>query len=78
MGIDISEDILKKTVGCKKEFACLSGDQKNLCEIEECLPDTIYFVKCLKDETCSYAIPYGPTYFCMCPVRREIYSRYRV
>jgi hypothetical protein len=78
MDVEISEDILKQAGACKKDFSCLTGDREKFCEIEECLPDTIYFLKCLNEETCSYAIPYGSSYYCMCPVRRELYKRYGV
>ena len=78
MDIQISEEILKQTDACKKDFACLSGDEENLCKIEDCIADTIYSIKCLGDETCSYSIPYGTSNFCMCAVRQEIYKRYHI
>ena len=48
-----SEDILKQANACKKKFSCLSGDPKNLCEIEACMPDTIYVLKGENIETWS-------------------------
>jgi hypothetical protein len=78
MDIQISEDILKQTEACKKNFVCLSGNGNNLCEVEGCIVDTIYSIKCLDDESCSYSIPHGSSNFCMCPVRQEIHKRYHI
>jgi hypothetical protein len=51
MKIQISEEILKETINCKKNFLCLS-DQKDLCEMESLNPQQIYFVKYPKNKRC--------------------------
>lgn len=68
--IKINEDILKKTTRCKKDFSCLSGEME-LCRVELCVDNKIHFIKCVSDEPCSYKIPFGYSFVCICPVRKE-------
>ena len=78
MNIQISEDILGETISCEKNFYCLSGDPKELCEMESLNPQKVYFIKNPKDKRCIYTLSFGGSYICNCPTRREIYRRYRV
>jgi hypothetical protein len=77
MDIQISEDILRKTISCEKNFICLS-DQKDLCEMKSQIVRVVYFVKHLKDKRCNYSLSFDNDYICNCPTRQEIYNRYRI
>ncbi|MCX9011739.1 MAG: hypothetical protein OIN66_11535 [Candidatus Methanoperedens sp.] len=76
--IKISEDILKKTSRCKKNFSCLSGEISTLCKVEFCIEDKIHFIRCVTTMPCSYKIPFGYSYVCICPVRKELHNRYKI
>ena len=77
MDIQISEDILKKTISCAKNFSCLS-EQKDLCEMRSQIVRVVYFIKHAKDKRCIYALSFDNDYICNCPTRQEIYWRYRI
>ncbi len=78
MHIQISEDTIKKTTKCQKSFSCLSGERKDLCEVESCVNDEIHFLKCMYNSLCRYRVPFGYSSVCTCPVRKELYNRYRI
>jgi len=64
---------------CKKAHACLKSEKHLLCPVEEIVEDKIPFVKCLNPKECFYKAPFGTSlYICHCPVRLEIYHKYRV
>ena len=75
--IKISDDIIKKADRCKKNLICLSGES-DLCKVEYYVDDKIHFVKCVNIKPCSYRIPFGYSCVCICPVRKEIFNRYRI
>ncbi len=76
--IQISEEILKKTDRCRKNFACLSGEGTELCKVELCVEDKIHFIKCMDRKPCGYRIPFGYSYVCICPVRKELFNLYKI
>ena len=77
MEIIIDEDTLKSTTKCAKDFSCLKG-QNEFCKIEYCVSDTGYFVKCKEHTYCSYKDKFGGSFYCTCPTRKEIYSKYKL
>ena len=46
--MNISDEILRKTTKCGKGFACLSGDEKYLNDIEDSAGEAVCFVRDLK------------------------------
>ncbi|MDD5616939.1 MAG: hypothetical protein PHH85_12155 [Candidatus Methanoperedens sp.] len=74
----IDDDIIKNTNRCKKNHSCLSGDATDTCKVEMCVGDKVHFIKCNNENTCNYKIPFGYSFVCTCPVRKEIYKMYRV
>ncbi len=77
MNIKVDDNILQETTKCRKNFSCLSGE-KPICKVELCIENTIFFVKCASNESCSYKVPFGFSYVCVCPVRKELYNRYKI
>ncbi|VVB86680.1 Uncharacterised protein [uncultured archaeon] len=77
MVIKVSEDALKKTK-CKKDFSCLSGERTDLCMVEYCVNGEIHFLRCMYNSRCGYQIPFGYSSVCTCPVRKELYNRYKI
>lgn len=76
MKFEIEKPILELAVKCNKHQSCVADDSIDLCEVEYCLEST-HFVRCI-DPSCEYSVPFGDGYLCSCPVRKEIFRRYRV
>ncbi len=75
--IKINEEILKNTTRCKKDYSCLSGE-RSLCMIELSVDGKIHFIRCVNNEPCSYRVPFGYSFVCTCPVRKELHNRYGI
>ena len=78
MNIEISEDIIEKTRGCKKNFSCLDGSSECLCEVKGASGYDILFVNPESNGDCTYCTPFGKSFLCHCPTRNEIYNRYSI
>ncbi|MFZ3382993.1 MAG: hypothetical protein WA144_03615 [Candidatus Methanoperedens sp.] len=74
--IKIDENISKTASKCKKNLSCLSG--KEICKVELCIDGKIHFIKCINLEPCDYRIPFGYSFVCICPVRKEIFNLYKI
>ena len=74
----ISDNAINETTHCEKGFSCLTKDGYYLCSVDNCVLDTIYFIKCMSDNPCSYKDRFGFGHFCSCPVRKELYDKYRI
>lgn len=74
----VGEEILNKSTECSNGFACLSNPRDRLCKVEYVIEDRLFFVIKKKREHCRYFLPYGAYGCCGCPVRKELYKRYRV
>ena len=77
MNIEIPENIIDKADRCSKNHIC-TGDGGELCKVVCYMKDNLCFVKCLNAGDCSYLEPHVKTKLCTCPVRIEIYKRYRI
>ena len=78
MEIKIEESIIEAATECERNFECLSNGNNIYCEVEYCLNKEIYFVKCKYDKLCSYKEPFGSSFLCSCPTRKEIYNKYKI
>ena len=75
--LEIGEETLRKTTKCKRKFACLSGDDKCLFNIEHTIQDSVCYVS-WKEEDCPYWVSHGFLgSVCSCPVRGEIHKRHK-
>jgi len=61
---------------CEKSFECLAN-QENLCKVKLCIAGEVHFLKC-DDNVCKFKAYFGNESLCTCPVRKEIYNRYKV
>lgn len=77
MNIKIDDNIIQKTTKCRKNFSCLSGEINHICKVEECMSEII-FIKCAEQNPCKYRTYFGYSQLCSCPVRRELYFRYKI
>ena len=77
MNIKVDDNIKQETTKCKKNFSCLSGETP-ICSVELSIENKILFIKCVSKEPCSYRVPFGYSDVCICPVRKELYNRYKI
>jgi hypothetical protein len=74
--MEIDKAIIEKTTKCIKHFACLKNKQHECCEIFMCLNNEICMIREAKSQVCKYKES-GFTEVCTCPVRVEIYNKYK-
>ncbi len=79
MDVTVSEDTLKRTTRCKRNFACLSGKPEDLCEVDYRQGKFLLWMKTRKHPFCDYCIEYASSSVsCVCPTRLELYKRYGI
>ncbi|MBA4387945.1 MAG: hypothetical protein C0404_08180 [Verrucomicrobia bacterium] len=76
MKYPVSDAAQKATTKCTKGFSCLTG-QSDVCEVEACINESVYFVYCLDKGNCSYKKAYGHGHFCTCPTRQELFNKHK-
>lgn len=77
--VEIDEDVQKSATKCEKEFRCLKDNTYELCKVTESVRDKVIFVECLEEVYCNYKMGYGQHFnICNCPVRKEIYKKYKI
>jgi hypothetical protein len=75
----IPDEILKQTTRCPKNFGCLSCEVDHMCQVESLSKSVpILFVDKVQDRFCSYCGQFRDSWLCSCPVRVELYNRYRI
>ena len=78
MKVKVSDLIVKATTQCKKGFACLSGKVECMCGVESASKDYTVVIKPQFKSPCKYRDSRGETHYCLCPVRNDIYKRYKI
>jgi len=79
VNLHIDEAILKQTTKCPNEFKCLNRAEYPLCRAagNTAVLDSGIFVIAPERNGCSYKLRWGDGHMCRCPVRMEIYQRYK-
>jgi len=77
MNIKVDDNILQKTTKCRKDFSYLSGETP-IYSVELCIENKIHFIKWVSNESCSYKVPFGYSYVCIYPIRKELYNSYEI
>lgn len=77
MKIVVSEKSLHDADNCQNNYSCLNGDRDSLCPVTRNINDKVHFINCL-NHSCMYQMAFGLAYICTCPVRKEIYNKYRM
>lgn len=76
---EIDEDIKKSATQCEKNVACLSDNNYKLCEVTRTASNNVFFIECRAGVHCSYRKSFGfSAYLCSCPIRKEIYRKYKI
>jgi len=77
MKLEISEGIIQQTTKCDRDFECLKSGCKPNCEVKDCVSGKVHFVD-KHNGYCRYSFRFGNGIICSCPVRKELYNRYKV
>jgi hypothetical protein len=78
MGSTVSDLIVKATTKCKKGFSCLSEKTGCMCKAISSSPDHTVVIKPSSSDPCTYHRTLGNAHYCLCPVRNDIYNRYKI
>ena len=77
MKYEISQTIIQQTTQCDKEFNCLKSGNHPSCFIKDCVNNQVHFVV-KHGRYCPYSLYFGNEVICTCPVRKELFSKYKV
>ena len=77
MSYDIDAEIITSARLCQTGCSCLKGEQGSLCKITECIGSSIHFIYCEMSKSCDYRMSFGDAHVCNCPVRKEIFNKYK-
>ena len=77
--IEIDKKIIQRTTKCELEFCSLSGERGYICKPKSLITFNFLEVNPKFDIIdCGYRLSFGDTYFCHCPIRNELYSKYNI
>ncbi len=77
--MQIDKKTIDSTVFCKNNLDCLTNEE-HFClkaKVENCINEKVYFINC-NNPCCNYKINFGKSCVCDCPVRKEIYDKYKL
>ncbi|HMK48512.1 MAG TPA: hypothetical protein VK435_00535 [Thermodesulfovibrionales bacterium] len=75
----VSDETINQATKCLCNFSCLNSDTYDTCLIGGNLFGNFLDIeKKSRKIACPYLFSYGFSNYCTCPVRREVYERYRV
>ena len=73
----ISDEALEDATQCKKDFSCL-GSEGDCCKVAVCVEKEVLFIKNKEITPCPYKESFAYGFICKCPVRKELYNKYKV
>lgn len=74
---NISKTTCKKADKCPNKLECLQNEDFEICPVVDFISDEIIFVEAQYYKSCPYMLPFADSNICHCPVRIEIYSKYK-
>jgi hypothetical protein len=81
MEFEIEEEIVSQALMCPRKNECLGGQGGLYCKVSILMRGNdggeIPLLECDKAVDCPYCEAFGKSCICNCPVRKEIYKRYR-
>ena len=78
MAKKVDKKTVNETLHCEKNFACIKIDKHVCCKVENCINKEVHFITSIDNNNCNYKISFGNSYFCTCPVRKEIFNKYGI
>ena len=79
MELFIKQEIKQSATLCKKEHICLKRQKECLCQVISTVNDDRLYVYCVSNMNgCNYKHKTDERILCTCPVRLEIYNKYKI
>jgi hypothetical protein len=81
--IEIRKETIERTNKCKMDHACLTNNDNIRCKIIDIVDHKIHFSKIhpANSDCCQlsgYHLAFGMGTICCCPVRKELFEKYRI
>lgn len=76
--ITVSDTAKSMASRCRKKLSCLEGKKRKICEAQKCMLESALYIIFDKKESCNYHYSVGGHSFCGCPVRKEIFKKYKI
>ena len=73
--LEIDENTKLRAKCCDKNFSCTESNP--CCKVQSCVANSIIFLEKL-ERCCNYYQEFGYSNVCKCPVRSEIYKKYKL
>jgi hypothetical protein len=70
--------IVKKATQCGYHYVCVNAEQLPKCSIRKVVQRTLFFTQEKIPSCCFYQCPFGDAFMCTCPVRQELYLKYKI
>ena len=78
MKIEIDDEVRDRTTECEEAYACILNVNHTTCKADQTKSNGSFFIECKEAVCCNYRVSYGfSSYICTCPVRKEIYRKYK-
>ena len=78
METKVEDYILQATNKCKNNFSCLDGMEECMCKIIHSNNNHTVQIDGKPVSACNYILSMGAKMYCLCPVRNELYNRYKI
>ncbi|MDU9050944.1 MAG: hypothetical protein Q3M30_19005 [Candidatus Electrothrix sp. Rat3] len=78
INIIVSDKSKSMASKCKKKISCLEKKGGGICHAKKCILESALYVIFNNQECCNYHYSIGGNSFCGCPVRKEIFKKYKV
>jgi len=77
VALEVDNQTIQKTTKCPSAFKCQSDEAYPLCAPESSIPGYGLFVQPPEANSCHYKMSFGNGFICTCPIRYEIFTRYK-
>lgn len=75
---NIDAETLNEVSDCRHNFSCLNDNPECFCEVDYDLGNgKVLFLKTERYVNCPFALSYGNSFICTCPVRKKIFKLYQ-
>ncbi len=78
MNEEIEPEIIENTTQCRWDLQFLNEYGKPFCSVEDVVAEDVLFIKCKAGIICNYTMPHGERNICLCPIRKELYRKYKI
>jgi hypothetical protein len=74
--VDVGDQVKDLATHCRKAQCCMRGEA--VCRVVDCVAEKVFFVEGEVRRHCSYRLGFGKSYCCNCPVRQELFRKYKI